>query len=147
MDTFCSFLWLSNVSLCVCIYWWGGIFPGVAGFNREPWGCKPWLLSRAFQCGPLGWGGWVGGYMEEEPRLNSSESQPSIGCLLWSSVGLWIWKRSLILLQENLTESPSHTDKEYLWVTLTQYPRLFPSFSFPFSFLLSLSPPSSSFTV
>ena len=97
---------------CVCVYtphrlyWWGGVFPGVAGFNREPWGCKPWPQSGAFQCGPPGRGGGVGGCVEGEPWLNSSEAQPVLaGCSeatldFGSERGVWYpcRKTSLLLL-------------------------------------------------
>lgn len=149
MAALCSFLWLGNISLCVCVYTTSSLL--VRGASSQEWlvvtensgGAQPEHQSAAFRHEPLGWGGWVGGRVEEEPRL-SSESQCSVGCLLWSSVGLWIWEGRLTLLQEHLTEFPNHTDKEYLWMTPSQYPvASYPSLSpspscFPFLRLLLL---------
>lgn len=136
---------------CVCVYtphrlyWWGGVFPGVAGFNREPWGCKPWPQSGAFQCGPPGRGGGVGGCVEGEPWLNSSEAQPVLaGCSeatldFGSERGVWYPCRKTSL------NPPATLIKSICeWHSLSVASSIL---LFPLLLLLSLPPLSSSFTV
>ena len=66
MAALCSFLWLGNISLWVCVHHIffigeGGFFPGVAGCNRELWGRNALAPERSFPVWtsrPRRVGGW-----------------------------------------------------------------------------------------
>lgn len=133
---------------CVKVYIHHIIFTG-EGASFQEWlvlaenpGCvnlgpRAELSSVALQDKEEGVGVWKGSHGW------TLRSPASAGWMLRSNTGLWIWESAWYPCRKTWTESPSHTDKEYLWETLTQICGFFSSFLFPCSFLLSLPPLSS----